>query len=960
MSLKPWREVAVPHEDVLRGTFQQSEFAADLTRVHFGTATAEYGDPSLFYARTYITEGMRLLLDSIVRRLCGIGGEPVIQLQTAFGGGKTHTMLAVYHLAKGEVPLHDLQGIGPIVDSVGVIEVPKSRVVVLDGNQLSPNQPQMHDRQAVRTIWGELAWQLGGRTAYELVQGSDEAGTSPGKGILSELIEKYSPCVILMDELVAYLRQFEEGREYTGGTFESNVSFIQALTEAIKAVSNTMVLAALPESELELGGSRAQLALDTLEKVFGRVQALWKPVGTEEAFEIVRRRLFSSMTDQRAVEETCRAYADTYLQNAGEFPPETQESRYLERLRESYPVHPAIFDALYNVWSSFDKFQRTRGVLRLMAKTIHKLWTDGNSSPMIQPADLPLDYADVRNDLSYYLPQGWDPIVEREVDGPRSETARLDTDSRFGAVQAARRVARTIFLSTAPEVVSQTARGMELPDVLLGCVQPGQTVGVYKDVLRRMGDTLHYLNSTGSRYYYDTRPNLRREMEGRKQRFGKEETENEIRDRVSKMFSRRHPFEGVHVFTQSMDVPDDERLRLVVLPTDAAYSRSSSEDAEDAVKNILTRRGLQPRTNQNRLFFLVADYDTVQRLRDQIRTALSWMSMQKDVADMRLNLDLFQQNQVKQQVDSAQQVVQRTLRDAYKWLIIPYQEAQPGKGVRPLQYETVTLSSSASDVMTEILNKLKDNEYLIENWSPVHLKPRLESWFWKEDKPEILAFEVWRSLCRYLYLDRLTDITVLHNAIEIGVRSGSFGIAYAIVDGEYKGFAFEQQISVAMDETLLLIEPQIAGQYVERKRKEEEARRTQSQAQSQASEHGTITETPLRPLGAEIPSGEIQHVTPTGGYVPGSSVGNDLTREIAAQKTRYYGTVKLNAMTAKIDFGTIYDEILKHFATRPGSQIEITLDISAYSENGFDDNLQRIIRENMRQLKFQSGEFEGE
>ncbi|WP_307188452.1 ATP-binding protein [Alicyclobacillus mali (ex Roth et al. 2021)] len=959
MLLKPWREVAVPHEDVLRGTFQQSEFAADLTRVHNGTATDEYKDPKLFYARTYITEGMRLLLDSIVRRLCSLGGEPVVQLQTAFGGGKTHTLLAVYHLAKGEVPLHELQGVGPIVDAVGVVEVPKARVVVLDGNQLSPNQPQMHDGQPIRTMWGELAWQLGKRAAYERIRESDESGTSPGKGVLSALLEEYAPCVILMDELVAYLRQFEEGRQYAGGTFESNLSFIQALTEAVKAVPNAMVLASLPESELELGGPRAQLALDSLEKIFGRVQALWKPVGAEEAFEIVRRRLFSAIADERAMEETCQAYMQMYLQHAGEFPSETQESRYLERLRASYPIHPAVFDALYNVWSSMDKFQRTRGVLRLMAKAIHKLWTDGNTSPMIQPADLPIDFADVRNDLLYYLPQGWDPVVERDVDGPRSETARLDRDTRFGAVQAARRVARTIFLSTAPEVPGQAARGIEIPDILLGCMQPGQTVGVYKDVLRRMSDTLHYLNVAGTRYFYDTRPNLRREMESRKQRFGRDETEKDIRDRITKWLVRRAPFEGVHVFTSSADVPDDERIRLVVLPTEAAYSRSAPEDAQEAAKQILTMRGTQPRLNQNRLLFLAADYDVVQRLRDHVRTALAWASIQKDVAELRLNLDVLQQNQVKQQLDTAQQVAARTLRDAYKWMLIPYQEVRNGKGLGPLLWEAVMLSSSAANTMDEICNKLKDNEFLIETWSPVHLKPQLEKWFWKEDKSAVSAFEVWRSMCRYVYLDRLTDMEVLRRAIEVGVRSGAFGIAYAEADGEYRGFAFEEHAPVAMDESLLLIEPQEARAYAERKQREAQQARVPEVVDTQG---GSPSHAPLQEgslTGVHRPVNTPATGTTVGTYVREDG-GNGQAREIAAAKRRFYGTVQLNAMTSKMEFSTIFDEILKHFTSRPDVQIELTVDISARSEQGFDEGFQRIISENMRQLKFQHGEFEEE
>jgi len=238
MNLKPWREVAVPHEDVLKGTFQQAEFAADLSRVHEGTATPEYQNAALFFQRTFITEGMRLLLDSVVKRLAGKGGDPVIQLQTAFGGGKTHTMLAVYHLAKGEAAASDLPGIPAILDTAGVTELPRARVAVLDGIKSSPNQPTVRDGHACRTLWGDLAWQLGKAEGYALVADADASGTSPGKAVLGTLLSRYAPCVILIDELVAYVRQFEEGKTLTGGSFDSNLSFIQALTEALNLFSS--------------------------------------------------------------------------------------------------------------------------------------------------------------------------------------------------------------------------------------------------------------------------------------------------------------------------------------------------------------------------------------------------------------------------------------------------------------------------------------------------------------------------------------------------------------------------------------------------------------------------------------------------------------------------------------------------------------------------------------------------
>lgn len=335
MTLRPWREVAVPHRDVLEGTFQQSEFAADITAVRNGNATKEYQDAAAFFQRTFITEGMRLLLIQVAQRLNGRGGEPVIQLQTAFGGGKTHTLLAVYHLATRRCALNDLSGIPALVDQAGLTNVPQALVVVIDGNAHAPGQPWTQGKVSVRTLWGELAWQLGGEEGFASVRDADATGTSPGKDVLSKLLRTYAPCVVLMDELVAYVRQFPDGPTLSGGSFDSNLSFVQALTEACKLVPNAILLASLPESEVEAGSLRGVAALRALEKAFGRVQALWKPVATEEAFEIVRRRLFEPVGDHNARETVCRAFADTYVAEGAKFPSETQEGRYFDRLLQA-------------------------------------------------------------------------------------------------------------------------------------------------------------------------------------------------------------------------------------------------------------------------------------------------------------------------------------------------------------------------------------------------------------------------------------------------------------------------------------------------------------------------------------------------------------------------------------------------------------------------------------------------
>ncbi len=941
MSLKPWREIAVPHEDVLKGTFQQAEFAADLSRVHEGTSMPEYQNPTLFFQRTFITEGMRLLLDSVVKRLAGKGGDPVIQLQTAFGGGKTHTMLAVYHLACGDAVVSDLPGVPAILDAAGVMELPRARVAVLDGIKSSPNQPVVRDGQAIHTLWGDLAWQLGKAEGYALVADADASGTSPGKAVLETLIGRYAPCVILIDELVAYVRQFEESKTLTGGSFDSNLSFVQALTEALKAVPTAVLLASLPESDKEAGSQRGVKALAALSHYFGRIQALWKPVGTEEAFEIVRRRLFSSINDKLAAESVCRAFADYYTANSEDFPRETQESRYFDRLMHAYPIHPEVFDRLYEDWSSLDNFQRTRGVLKLMAKVIHRLWQDNDKDPLIMPGSFPLQDADTRNEVIYYLPQGWDPVVERDVDGERAETTEIENrDPRLGSVQACRRSARAIFLGSAPSTANQMVRGIELERVTLGVAQPGQQVGIYKDALRRLGDRLHYLNSGNNRFWFDTRPNLRREMEERKRRFqDKEDVFPAIRDRVQKSFASG-VFGGIHIFTASSDVPDDWQLRLVVLPPDAAFSRSGQSLAIDRATEILKNRGDQPRFKQNRLIFLVADYDSVSRLKDQVRSTLAWQFIVSDIKEMKLNLDQFQSRQASKSLEDSNEALRRMIRETYKWMVAPMQEARPGKGLSDIRWEHFQVNPGAPNLSQEIERVLKENELLITEWAPIHLTTVLKNWFWKDDVKDANALNVWQQSCQQLYLPRLKDDTVFQNTLAAGAESRDFfGFAQGKEDGRYVGFTFGKRTSLFLYSSLLLIEPVTAAGYAEAQRAAEEAARPRP-TDTVPSATGT-GEAPPRAEDSAKPT------YPVGGGAAPQSV-----------KKQFYGSIELDAIQAKKQFADLVDEVILQFTSRPGVKVKVAIEIQAEATAGFDDSLQRAVKENCNVLKFKNAEFE--
>ncbi|MFN3286699.1 MAG: Swt1 family HEPN domain-containing protein, partial [bacterium] len=357
-ALKPWREVITPHPDVASGRYQQAEFAADLWQVYLGGAASEYQDPVEFFRRTYLTENLKRLLVRAVQRLSGTGGDPVVQLQTNFGGGKTHAMIALYHLFSGQPPA-ELPGVEGVMAEAGVHRLPLVRRVVLVGNRISPGNPTTKpDGTVVRTLWGELAWQLGfaaggleeARRAYARVAKDDEHATSPGD-VLRELFNTYGPCLVLIDEWVAYARQLHDTPDLPGGTFDTQFTFAQALTESARAAKNCLVAVSLPASDvppsphataedIEVGGVRGREALDRLRNVIGRIESPWRPASAEESFEIVRRRLFEPMTDAeqfKARDVTARAFADLYRTQKGEFPPECGEAEYERRLKAAYP-----------------------------------------------------------------------------------------------------------------------------------------------------------------------------------------------------------------------------------------------------------------------------------------------------------------------------------------------------------------------------------------------------------------------------------------------------------------------------------------------------------------------------------------------------------------------------------------------------------------------------------------------
>ncbi|MCS6803437.1 MAG: Swt1 family HEPN domain-containing protein [Dehalococcoidia bacterium] len=944
-NLRPWREVVTPHEDVRTGRFQQAEFAADLWQVHLGEGSDEYRKPTEFFRRTFLTESLRRLLVGAVRRLAGEGGDPVVQLQTNFGGGKTHSMLALYHLFGGTPP-GELAGIDAVLAEANVRTVPKANRVVLVGNKISPGNPVTKpDGTVVRTLWGELAWQLGGKKAFARIAQDDERATSPGD-VLRELFNEYGPCLILVDEWVAYARQLHDHSDLPGGSFETQFSFAQALTESAKLAKNCLLVVSLPASDtagsphtqaddVEVGGLRGREALDRLRNVVGRLESSWRPASAEEGFEIVRRRLFDPMPPEmfKHRDVTARAFAELYRVQAAEFPPECRDSDYEKRIQAAYPIHPEIFDRLYTDWSALLKFQRTRGVLRLMAAVIHSLWEKGDRSPLILPCTIPIDDPRVQFELTRYLSDNWVPIIEKDVDGPNSLPLRIDAEvPNLGKLSATRRVARTIYLGSAPTTAA-AHRGLEDRRVKLGCVMPGEAPAVFGDALRRLAAQATYLYQDGPRAWYATQPTVTKLAEDRAEQLKREpdKVAEELEKRLRSDLRQKGDFSRIHPLPRSGgDVPDDLDARLVVLSAEHPYSKGPENAAETAAKAILASRGNAPRLYQNTLVFLAPDKVRLQDLDEAIRKYLAWSQIVAE-AD-QLNLDPQQRRQAETQQRAADGAVTARLPETYQWLLVPQQLTPQAQ----ITWQAVRLSGS-DPLAVRASKRLRAEELIVLNMAATILRKHLDEIpLWRGD--HVAIRQLADDFGRYLYLPRLSGPDVLVQAIRQGVElltwrveSFAFAESFDEAGGRYRGLRGGQSVVITPESSGLIVKPSVAGAQID-------------------------SETP--PTHQPVPGPPGPVVTPREPLPLGQDPGSPPAA--LPPLRRFYGSVRLDPSRVGRDAARIADEVISHLVAQMGSEVTVTLEIVAKLPGGATEQLIRTVTENARTLKFDSQGFETE
>jgi len=925
--LLPWREVVEPHQDVATGEFQQAEFAADLAKVHSGSAPAEYRDPKQFFSRTYLTEGLSTLLLGAAKRLSSNGGDPVVELQTNFGGGKTHSMLALYHMA-GPTPVQDLSGLDQLLEREGLSVPDGINRAVLVGTSRGPQDVLNADGgRKIRTTWGELAWQLGGAEAFDMIAENDANGIAPGSHLLEEIFKKCAPCLILIDEWVAYLRQIYKVEGLPSGSFDANLSFVQSLTEAVKASPRTLLVASLPASQIEVGGEGGQEALARLKQTFSRVESSWRPASQEESYEIVRRRLFKEISGDKFHhrDNTLKQFAKLYRDNTNDFPQGCADEDYRRKLEKAYPIHPELFDQLYTSWGSLEKFQRTRGVLRLMAQAIHELWMSGDPSVMIMPGSVAVSSPRVEPELLHYLDLSWQSIIAGDVDGTASTPYKIDQSApNLNRYSATRRVARAIFMGTAPTHQQQNT-GLDDKQINLGVVQPGERPAIFGDALRRLTNQAKFMHADLGRYWYSMSASLNRIATDRAAQIESAlvdvTIDAELMKYVNALADRGH-FDAVQVAPSgSAEVPDEAGgVRAVVLGVAHAHNGRDGSEALTEAKEILLQRGSTPRVYRNMLVFISADARQLDNLKDAVRTWLAWTEIVRDTD--RLNLTQSDSALAKTKLTEASETVKTRLKEGWCYLHYPAQESAQS------EVEWVSGKIPAQDgLLARASKKLVGEEGLLTELGPTRLDRDLQKYIWN-GKPHLSLRDLREYLNRYIYLPRLKNQDVLIRSVQsavAGMLPGPFAYAerWDEAAGAYLGLAIDHanNAMIVIDGDSVIIKPDAA-----------EAHRPKP-AEPPATDPGAPQ------AGAPTMPGEQAPAPPT----PTPSERNP---------TRFSGVVAISPDRPARDMHQIVEAIVEQLTTLPGSKVTLRLEIDAEVPGGLDRAKVRTLIENANTLGF--------
>ena len=913
MSMKPWYKVVAPREDLREGKpLDAAEFAVHLDQVREGpkgSAPADYRDPARFFARTYLTRNLTTLSAEVIRRLSGekTGTSAIFNLATQFGGGKTHALTLLYHLAQHGKASHKWAGVSLLLEKAGVPEVPKAAVAVFVGTEFDSltGRGGTDGTPRRKTPWGEIAFQLGGEEALAVLGEHEKKMTAPSGEVIRQFLPRNKPSLILMDELMNYV-----SRSRKSGMGAQLYNFLQNLSEVARGSDNVVLAVSIPASEMEMT-AEDQSDYERFKKVLDRLGKAIVMSAETETSEIIRRRLFE--WDEKAVAEdgrvilskdaleTCKEFGDWASEHQKQLSGQFRADHAKEAFMATYPFHPALISVFERKWQALPRFQQTRGVLRLLALWVSKAYSEGykgsQKDPLIGLGTAPLDDPMFRSAAFEQIGETkLEGAVTTDICGKKdSHSLRLDQEApeTIRAARLHRKVATTIFF----ESNGGQAKGEATqPEIRFAVAEPGIDIGNVETITEALTESCYYLTVERNRYRFGLRENLNKRFADRRASVKADKIDEYVKTEILKAFPTTAGLDRIPFPAKSSQIPDRPAVTLVILSPD--QSIRDEKQTEQLIENMLREYGTSSRTFKSALIFAVPE--SPDTLREEARKVLAWESIQEEASDLKL--DEVQVRQLDESVKRASRDVREAVWRTYKLLIFL------GKDNKLKRVDMGLVHSSAADNMVAfIINRLRQDgdletgispNFLVRNWPPA-----LKEWPTKSVRDAFYASP---------QFPRLMSVDAIKDTISRGVANGMLAYVGKTGNGDYKPFLYNQAImlgDVEITDEVYIIPKDAADAYLKAKT---------------AAKDGAATPVAPAAPGTPLPS------------IGGASVGMDSAAEASAARARVGGKSEQKPYQSMTWTGNVpsqkwmnfYTKVLSKFAANSGLKLRITVEVS--------------------------------
>jgi len=894
MALKPWYQVVTPREDLRDGKpLDASEFAVHLDHVRDGRAPAVYQNPSDFFERTFLTKNLRELTAQVVRRLSGVKVETsaTFNLSTQFGGGKTHSLTLLYHLAKNGDIAKSWKGVSSILQDAGVSSVPKADTAIFVGTEFdSISGRGGGDGTPLRkTPWGEIAFQLGGNAGFAVVEEHEKAMTAPGGDVIERILPRDRPALILFDELMNYV-----SRSRKSGLAAQLYTFLHNLSEVARGRDNIVLAVSIPASELEMT-VEDQSDFERFKKLLDRLGKAVIMSAEAETSEIIRRRLFEWQGLTKDAFATVEDYEGWILANRQQIPSWFPAENARDALKASYPFHPSLLSVFERKWQGLPRFQQTRGVLRLLALWVSNAYSEGykgaHKDPLISLGTAPLDDPLFRAALFEQLGESrLEPAVTTDIAGKdHAHAIRLDLEAtpEIKKARLHRKVATTILFESNG---GQQRGEATLPEVRLAVAEPGLDIGNVEQCLEALTDSCYYLAAEKNRYRFSFQPNLNKLLADRRASVSAASIDETVKKEIQKVFGTGGGVERVWFPTKSNQVPDRPVLTLGVLAPENAAKEASTQSL---LASMTAESGTSSRTFKSAIIWAVPEDSTT--LLDEARKLLAWQEIDAEADELKL--DETQQRQLAENTKRAERDLREAVWRTYKNVFLLADD----NSLRKIDLGLVH-SSAANSLVELILSRLKQEDIVVEGVSPNFLTR-----YWPPALPEWSTKSVRDAFYASPKFPRLLKPEAVKDTISRGLDAGIVAYVGKAPSGDYDPFVYKRSLSAAdieIADDVYLIVRERAEEYKAKK----DAPPPPSPDEGSDSPSGDTASTPnaTRPAGADTPAVPTSPEPPVGAQI----VGFQWTGEVSPQKWMNF-----------------YTKVLSRFATGGGLKLTVSIDV---------------------------------